>query len=81
VVKFCKSLATSQWFSLCCLISSTNKTDCHDIAEILLKVALLSHKHYCIFSLLIHVLTEINIHDTLKTQVIKSLVSNDAIMV
>jgi hypothetical protein len=33
-------LATGQWFSPCPLLSSTNKTDCHGIAEILLKVAL-----------------------------------------
>ena len=32
-----KLLATGQWFSP---VSSTNKTDCHDITEILLKVAL-----------------------------------------
>jgi hypothetical protein len=31
---------TGQWFSPGTLISSTNKTDCHDITEILLKVAL-----------------------------------------
>jgi hypothetical protein len=36
----CQWLAEGQWFSLCTLVSSTNKTDCHDIAEILLKVAL-----------------------------------------
>jgi hypothetical protein len=28
------------WFSLGLPVSSTNKTDCHDITEILLKVAL-----------------------------------------
>ena len=33
-------LATGQWFSLGTPVSSTNKTDCHDITEILLKVAL-----------------------------------------
>ena len=33
-------LATSWWFSLGTSISSTNQTDCHDITEILLKVAL-----------------------------------------
>ena len=33
-------LATGQWFSLRLPVCSTNKTDCHDIAEILLKVAL-----------------------------------------
>jgi hypothetical protein len=30
----------SRWFSLGPPVSSTNKTDCHDITEILLKVAL-----------------------------------------
>ena len=29
-----------QWFSLGTLVSSANKTDCHDITEILLKVTL-----------------------------------------
>ena len=38
--KICQSLATCQWFSPGTLVSSTNKTDCHDIAEILLKMAL-----------------------------------------
>jgi hypothetical protein len=33
-------LATGRWFSLGTLVSSTNKTDCHDLAEILLKVSL-----------------------------------------
>ena len=36
----CQLLATGLWFSLCPPISSTNKTDRHDITEILLKVAL-----------------------------------------
>ena len=31
---------TGQWFSLGSPVSSTNKTDCHDVTEILLKVAL-----------------------------------------
>jgi hypothetical protein len=31
---------TGQWFSLGTPVSSTNKTDRHDITEILLKVAL-----------------------------------------
>jgi hypothetical protein len=35
--KVCQWLATGRWFSL---ISSTNKNDCHDIAEILMKMAL-----------------------------------------
>jgi hypothetical protein len=33
-------LATGQWFSPVTLVSSSNKTDCHDITEILLKVTL-----------------------------------------
>jgi hypothetical protein len=33
-------LAHGQWFSLGTSASSTTKTGCHDIAEILLKVAL-----------------------------------------
>jgi hypothetical protein len=40
-------LATGQWFSPGIPVSSTNKTDRHDIAEILLKVALqLSYDHH-----------------------------------
>jgi hypothetical protein len=35
--KVCQWLATGRWFSP---VSSTHKTDCHDITEILLKVAL-----------------------------------------
>ena len=38
--KVCQWLATVWWFSLGTLVSSTNKTDHHDITEILLKVAL-----------------------------------------
>ena len=38
--KVCHWLATGQWFSQVTLVSSTNKTDRHDITEILLKVAL-----------------------------------------
>ena len=33
-------LATCQWFSIGTAVCSTNKTDPHDIAEMLLKVAL-----------------------------------------
>jgi len=36
----CQWLATGRWFSPSTPVFSTNKTDCHDIAEILLKVAL-----------------------------------------
>ena len=38
--KVCQWLATGRWFSPGTLVSSTNKTDPHDITEILLKVAL-----------------------------------------
>ena len=38
--KVCQWLATGRWFSLGTLVSFTNKTDCLDIVEILLKVAL-----------------------------------------
>ena len=43
--KACQWLATGQWFSPCILVSSTNKTDNHDIAEILLKVSLNTVNH------------------------------------
>jgi hypothetical protein len=38
--KVCQWLVTCRWFSLGTLVSSTNKTDRHDITEILLKVEL-----------------------------------------
>jgi hypothetical protein len=38
--KVCQRLATGRWFSAGPPVSSTNKTDGHDITEILLKVAL-----------------------------------------
>ena len=38
--KACQWLTADQWFSPGTLVSSTNKTDRHDITEILLKVAL-----------------------------------------
>ena len=40
--KVCQWLATGQWFSSGTPGFSTNKTDCHDITEILLKVALIT---------------------------------------
>jgi hypothetical protein len=38
--KVCQWLATGRWFSPGTPVSSTNKTDSHDISEILLKVTL-----------------------------------------
>ena len=38
--KVCQWLVTVRWFSPSTSVSSTNKTDRHDIAEILLRVAL-----------------------------------------
>ena len=38
--KVCQLLDAGQWLSCGTLVSSTNKTDSHDITEILLKVAL-----------------------------------------
>jgi hypothetical protein len=47
----CQWLAAGRWFSLCTPVSSTNKTDRHNIAEILLKVVLstiiLTSNRYC----------------------------------
>jgi hypothetical protein len=40
VIKFLHWLATGQWFSPGTTVSSTNKTERHDITEILLKVTL-----------------------------------------
>jgi hypothetical protein len=43
--KVCQGLVTGRWLSLGTLVSSNNKTDCHDITEILFKVALKHHNH------------------------------------
>jgi hypothetical protein len=37
-VKVCQWLETGRWFSLCLLVSSTNKTDRQEITKILVKV-------------------------------------------
>ena len=49
--KVCQRLAKGQWFSPGTSVSSTNKTDRHDITEILLKVALNTINHKTINSL------------------------------
>jgi hypothetical protein len=58
--KVCQWVAAGRWFSPGTTVSSTNKTDCPDIAEILLKVALntitltlISFYKYFYFTLLI----------------------------
>ena len=38
--KVCQLLVAGRWLSQGTPVSSTKKTDCHDLAEILLKVAL-----------------------------------------
>ena len=43
--KVCQWLATGQWFSPGTSVSSTNKTDCHDITKLLFKVALNAITH------------------------------------
>jgi len=40
LIKFFSDLRRVDVFFLCTPVSSTNKTDCHEITEILLKVAL-----------------------------------------
>ena len=54
--RVCQCLATGRWFSLGPLVSSTNKTDRHDLTEILLKVALniIKHKHTDILLLIVN---------------------------
>jgi len=46
VIKFVSNFVAGQWYSLGTALSSTNKTDCHDLTEILLKVALNTHNPY-----------------------------------
>jgi len=47
--KVCHWLATDRWFSPGPPVSSTNNTDCNDITEILLKVALNTSKQTTLF--------------------------------
>ena len=55
--KVCKWLAAGRWFSLGSPISSTNKTDHHDIIEILLQVALntIAISSYCLWFKLVKI--------------------------
>ena len=43
--KICQWLAAGWWFSSGTLVFSTNKTDCHNVTELLLKVALNTINH------------------------------------
>ena len=54
--KVCQCLTTVWWFSPGTPVSSTNKTNCHDITEILLKVALntINQTTTTYFSVLLH---------------------------
>ena len=45
VMKFASDLRQGRWFSQGTPVSSTNKTACHDITEILLKVELNTINH------------------------------------
>jgi hypothetical protein len=49
--KVCHWLATVQWFSPGTPVCSTNTTDCHDIAEILLKVEIstINQRKQCLY--------------------------------
>ena len=53
--KVCQWLAASRWFSPGTPVSSTNKTDRHDITEILLKVAFNTITLYYIYIYIIHI--------------------------
>ena len=59
--KVCQWLPTGRWFSPGTLVSSTNKTDRHDIAEILLKVVLntINHNPYVYVLVMICTNTEV----------------------
>ena len=54
--KFCQCLAAGRWFSPCTPVSSTNKTDRHDISEILLKVAFWTHSAQTYLLLIVFIL-------------------------
>ena len=66
----CQWLATGLWFSPGPPLSSTNKTDCHDKTEILLKVALNTINLYlnCIGVIVISAFTSSAVDRGLDTQ-------------
>ena len=76
--KVCQWLATAQWFSPGPAVSSTNKTDHHDITEILLKVALNTIKPTSLniplcfsFSICILVVTTVQVYQLSLTSLSK----------
>jgi hypothetical protein len=66
----CQWLATGQWFSPDPPVSSTNITDCHDMTEILLKVALNTIKQTWINDLILKYF--INLSGNRSKKVLKS---------
>jgi hypothetical protein len=67
--KVCQWLATGQWFSPGPPVSSINKTDCHDITEILLKVALntIKQTNRSPFVFVIYNIIDLNLNKALLT--------------
>ena len=70
---------TGQWFSMGTPISSTNKTDCQDITEILLKVVLniinLKKKQIFLYLLSAKICDEINTRKSSALNTIKCFMS------
>jgi hypothetical protein len=74
VIKVCQWLVTGRWFSP---VSSTNKTDRHDITEILLKMALKTIKpnqtdsavYYCVSLLYLFFINIDNVCRTTRRQI------------
>ena len=64
--KVCQWLVTGRWFSLVPPVSSTNKTDGHDITEIVLKVALstIKQSNKQSFSICIHQVQSVKLYTT-----------------
>jgi len=60
--KVCQRLATGRWFVSGTPVSSTNKTDCHNITEILLKVALNTIKSLVVASLVLSTHSAFSLH-------------------
>ena len=61
VIKFVSEFAIGRWFSPDTPVSSTNKTDNHDITEILFKVTLYPKSQTCIWLFYILLLSTLSI--------------------